>query len=207
MTAKRMIAAFACAVAVACCLTAALSATSPPSEASRKILPDGTIQIQYSNGVVKVVPPSSPGPALQMNPQAASGAGTDQALPAGPDLGGLDPATRAKYAAALTAYYDYRISGYRHREDVFAWQFLSSKIIFWVVLLIVFAGILFSAIQFFRGAPKKNGKSETSDITEMEASLQGIKVSSPVLGVVILTISIAFFYLYLVFVYPINNVF
>jgi hypothetical protein len=35
----------------------------------------------------------------------------------------------------------------------------------------------------------------------------GIKVSSPVLGVVILVISLAFFYFYLVYVYPIENIF
>jgi hypothetical protein len=197
---KFAIAALGCAVGVMIGTTAALSAASPAPEISRRILPDGTIEIRYSNGVVKDVQPSA-APTLQATPQAASGASIDQALPSGPDISALDPATRAKYAAALTAYYDYRISGYSHRQDVFAWQFFSSKIIFWVVLLIVFAGILFSAIQFFQVSAKQ------PEVTEMEASLQGIKVTSPVLGVVILTMSIAFFYLYLVFVYPINNAF
>jgi len=180
---------------------AAFAAATPPTETGRKILPNGTIEIHYSNGDVKDVSLPSPAPA----PQPAQGSNSstaDQALPAGPDMSGLDPATRAKYAAALQAYYDYRISGYNHRDAVFAWQFFSSKIIFWVVLLIVAAGILFSAIQFFRPAA-----SQKSEVTEMEASLQGVKVSSPILGVVILTLSIAFFYLYLVYVYPINNTF
>ena len=121
-------------------------------------------------------------------------------MPAAPEVSGLDPATKSKYLAALAAYYDYRISGYGHREAVFSWQFLSSKIIFWAVLLVVFAGMLFSSVQFF-------GHLYKPEVTEVEASLQGVKVSSPVLGVVILTISIAFFYLYLVFVYPISNSF
>lgn len=202
MKLKIALAALGCAVIVAIGTMAAFGAPSPAPETSRKILPDGTIEIRYSNGVVKDIQAAQVSPGLQATPQVAAGASADQALPAGPDAGGLDPATRAKYSTALNAYYDYRISGYRHREDVFAWQFFSSKIIFWVVLLIVLAGILFSAIQFFR-----KGASKKPDVSEVEASLQGIKVTSPVLGVVILTLSIAFFYLYLVFVYPINNAF
>jgi hypothetical protein len=188
------------AAVVAFSTAVAFAAATPATETGRKILPNGTIEIHYSNGDVKDVSLPSPAPAPQALGSSSSTA--DQALPAGPDMSGLDPATRAKYAAALQAYYDYRISGYNHRDAVFAWQFFSSKIIFWVVLLIVAAGILFSAIQFFRPAA-----SEKSEVTEMEASLQGVKVSSPILGVVILTLSIAFFYLYLVYVYPINNTF
>jgi hypothetical protein len=40
--------------------------------------------------------------------------------------------------------------------------------------------------------------------TDIEFSGKGIKVSSPVLGVVILAISLGFFYLYLRHVYPIE---
>jgi len=196
MAATRVI--LVCAAFLAAGATSALCAAAPLAETSRKILPDGTVEIRYSNGSVKDIQPAVP--TLQAAP-GPTNASVDQALPAGPENLGLDPTAQAKYAAALRAYYEYRISGYRHREDVFAWQFFSSKVIFWVVLAIVAAGIIFSAIQFFAGTRKE------PEVTEMEASLQGIKVSSPVLGVVVLTISIAFFYLYLVFVYPINNVF
>jgi hypothetical protein len=41
--------------------------------------------------------------------------------------------------------------------------------------------------------------------TSLEASAQGLKVSSPVLGVIILSLSLLFFYLYLNFVYPIHE--
>jgi hypothetical protein len=51
------------------------------------------------------------------------------------------------------------------------------------------------------------GPTEPESITEFEASAKGIKVSSPVLGVIILVISLAFFYLYLVYVYPISEIF
>jgi hypothetical protein len=39
--------------------------------------------------------------------------------------------------------------------------------------------------------------------TDIDINPKGIKISSPVLGVIILTISLAFFYLYLKSVYPI----
>lgn len=44
-------------------------------------------------------------------------------------------------------------------------------------------------------------------VTEFSASLKGLSVKSPVLGVITLAISLAFFYLYLVFVYPIEDIF
>jgi hypothetical protein len=39
---------------------------------------------------------------------------------------------------------------------------------------------------------------------EIEVSASGAKVSTPVIGVIILTLSLAFFYLYLKFVFPIE---
>lgn len=53
------------------------------------------------------------------------------------------------------------------------------------------------------------GAGKTGDAKEhsVELSTSGIKVSSPVLGVIILALSLAFFYLYLVYVYPIKEIF
>ncbi|MGH6921170.1 MAG: hypothetical protein ACREJ0_26130, partial [Geminicoccaceae bacterium] len=103
------------------------------------------------------------------------------------------------------AYYAYRKAGYEHRLGVFAWQSLSTKIIFVVVLLLVLAGIYFAAIQFHAGLRRRDGADPAE--TELSLSLSEVKVRSPVLGVIILTISLAFFYLYLVHIYPIRNVF
>ncbi len=107
------------------------------------------------------------------------------------------------------AYYEDQVWSYRHRQDVFAWQLLSSKIIFVVVLILVFVGIFFSGVQFYKslkwGPGEKEGASPAASITEFEATAKGIKVSSPVLGVIILVISLAFFYLYLVRVFPIEE--
>lgn len=121
----------------------------------------------------------------------------------------FDDSTMAIYQDAMYAYYEYRVSGFEHRKEVFAWQLYSSKLIFWCVLLLVFSGICFSGIQFYKSIRKEQtGETATeSSVTEFEASAKGIKVTSPVLGVIILVISLAFFYLYLVYVYPIREIF
>lgn len=131
----------------------------------------------------------------------------------------------AQYDTALKRQlYDYYTFGMQHRKNTFEWNLLSSKITFWVVVTLVFAGILFAALQFYksmRGRPviTKTGadvspektimvtESDTTLNTELEANIKGIKVSSPVLGVIILVISLLFFYLYLVYVYPIQETF
>lgn len=130
------------------------------------------------------------------------------------DPGGLEPQTvspdvlgeagAAAQREAFAAYYRYRINGYEHRQRVFRWQLLSSRIIFVMVILLVSIGLYFSWLQF-RSA-LKSGAADSAKETTFEASTTGLKISSPVLGVIILAISLAFFYLYLVHVYPITEI-
>lgn len=149
----------------------------------------------------------------------------DGPAPGAPELRHLDEAGRAALADSLTAYYRYRETGFTHRRAVFDWQLLSSKIIFAVVIFLVLLGVYFSWLQFMAGhrASAADAKpdappakpAEPADarsalgrlVTTIEAGTGGIKVSSPVLGVIILVISLAFFYLYLVHVYPVHEVF
>src|SRR5262245_50335480 len=56
----------------------------------------------------------------------------------------LDEPTRGRVLASFREYMEYRISGYQHRRDVFKWQLYSSKIIFFVVIFLVLAGVYFS---------------------------------------------------------------
>ncbi len=132
----------------------------------------------------------------------------------------------AQYDTALKRQlYEYYTFGMQHRKNTFRWNLLSSKITFWVVITLVFSGILFAALQFYKSmkgksvvdtktgadvSPEKVSVATAGDTTlntELEANIKGIKVSSPVLGVIILIISLLFFYLYLVYVYPIQETF
>ena len=129
-----------------------------------------------------------------------------------------DAATKQKYLEAMQRYYEYRASGYAYRSRVFEWQLLSSRVIFLVVLALVGAGMYFAAVQFHAAlvgvrASKKGAAAQAATVpalplaTQLEVSAKGVVVNSSVLGIVILALSLAFFYLYLVYVYPIVNVF
>ena len=120
-----------------------------------------------------------------------------------------DPRTSELYEKALQDYYSYRSTGMQHRQAVFKWQLFSAKLIFAIALVLVASGVIFAAIQFRIGIQEQKNVAGGADrlSTEMELSTSGIKINSPVLGVIILTISLAFFYLYLVYVYPIENIF
>lgn len=140
--------------------------------------------------------------------------------------GELDKALLSKTDSPLQgsladAKTEYDINSYKHRQSVFEWQHLSSIIIFWVVITIVLSGLLFSGMQFYisfkRASGTVSGKGEPDSssaekreslggVTEFEVSSTGFKVSSSVLGIVILVISLAFFYLYLTHVYPVNEI-
>jgi len=127
-----------------------------------------------------------------------------------------DPATRQRYLDAMQRYYEYRANGYAYRSRVFEWQLFSSRVIFLIVLVLVGAGIYFAAVQF-RGAMRAAARPAAAvDLspsapgmtlaTQLEVSAKGIVVNSSVMGVIILALSLAFFYLYLVYVYPITDV-
>jgi len=106
-------------------------------------------------------------------------------------------------------YYSYMTHGYKHRKNVFSWQLVSSKIIFFVVIFLVLMGIYFAWLQFIHVLRKRDlTKTLAEELrTELTASGKEIKVSSPVLGVIILLISLMFFFLYLKYVYPIIETF
>ena len=103
---------------------------------------------------------------------------------------------------ALLVYFEYYEWGLNHRRNVIKWHHLSSRIILFVVLGLVSLGVYFAWRQF-SASLVEGGQDATSTV---EVGGKGIRVSSPVLGVVILTLSLAFFYLYLVFVSPVLEI-
>jgi hypothetical protein len=96
-------------------------------------------------------------------------------------------------------------------------QLIQTRIIFVVVLLLVLAGLFFSWVQFqhsfhirhkIRSGSKSDGSgTEAAEDTREELTLgkDGIVIRSAYLGVIILAISMAFFFLYLKYVYPITQ--
>ncbi|HWB17421.1 MAG TPA: hypothetical protein VG538_13520 [Vicinamibacterales bacterium] len=161
---------------------------------------DGTVHL--ADGSTRQVDQT---PAAETASPAAS-TSPDGMAPDAPPSWLKDPATNAAFLSAMRAYYAYRETGLTQRQRVFAWQLVSSKIIFVVVLLLVGAGIVFAAIQFGVGL-RRTAADAHEEATSIDLSTTSVKVSSPVLGVIILFIALAFFYLYLVYVYPISEIF
>jgi hypothetical protein len=118
---------------------------------------------------------------------------------------------QAECWGALQRRFEYYISGMDHRSRVFEWQHFSGRLILGFVLLLVSTGIFFSYLQFrlyLRSTDPANKQADNQNMdTDLELSAAGVKVSSNVLGVIILALSLAFFYLYLAFVYPIQDTF
>ena len=137
--------------------------------------------------------------------------GAQGGVPVPPAAGSGAAGTRLGYAAtdemrtALgQAIYDDHIALLDYNRRVFEWQMTSTMVSFWMVIALVLAGLAFAAIQFWRAMRATAGDPGLN--TDLELSGKGLKVSSPVLGVIILTISLGFFYLYLLHVYPIEHV-
>ena len=84
-------------------------------------------------------------------------------------------------------------------QNVFEWQRFSTKIIFWMVILLVALGVFFSTVQFY-----KSYQIVSRSETELSISDKGFTIRTSVLGLVILGLSLIFCYLYIAFVYPIT---
>ena len=118
-----------------------------------------------------------------------------------------DLAAWEEYQQTKHTYFEYRNSlyaagkfKYAYDAKIYTWQYVSSILIFCVVVLIILAGITFSAIQFWLSIRTK----KQAEQTELSLAMSGLIVKSSTLGVVILTMSLAFFYLYIKYIYPIG---
>ncbi len=125
-----------------------------------------------------------------------------------------------QYRKATREYY---IKDLDYRGKVFTWQYTSARMTFAVAVLIVCCGLLFSGIQFrlamkqatirleqlrrhhTRKAASPDPDKHDDLATTLKLSTQGIEISSSILGVIVLGLSLAFFYLYLVYVFPIKE--
>jgi hypothetical protein len=114
-----------------------------------------------------------------------------------------DETTRDACWRSYRAELAYREQSLAQRERALAWQHLSTIGIFFVVLGLVLAGLYFAWLQFRADTRRDGGAAAQASSVELSAG--GLKLTSPVLGTIILALSLGFFYLYLVHVYPIHE--
>jgi len=127
----------------------------------------------------------------------------------------VDSAEKAALLATEIKYHQYMFT---QRMNIYNWQLTSAKVIFFVVCAIVVMGLILSYLQFkasntqtmFKlqqstaGNTTISGNTETGN-TKLEISKEGIKIDSAVIGLIILVLSIVFFFLYLKYVFPIQT--
>jgi hypothetical protein len=117
---------------------------------------------------------------------------------------------------------NYNLFTLTHAMEAYKWQLLSAKIIFFVSILIVIMGLYLSYLQFqssrtdnerkgermkkkIVGKDSEVDKNDSPSVTSFHIGKEGIKIDSAVIGLVILVVSIAFFFMYLNFAFHINH--
>ena len=105
----------------------------------------------------------------------------------------------AKYVEALSAQYDEQIALMQATAQLYKWQNFASTVMMWTVVAVVCAGLLFSGYQLYFSV--RRDKPMDGDL---ELSAQRLKLTSSVVGVVILAMSIAFVLIFVDKVYTIT---
>jgi outer membrane murein-binding lipoprotein Lpp len=99
----------------------------------------------------------------------------------------LNAPLERKYQAYQAARYDEQIALMNDRAAAFHWQGFASNVMLWVVVLVVISGLLFTAAQL-RHAMRFG----TDTPSTVEANAQGMKITSSIVGLVVLMVSIVF---------------
>jgi hypothetical protein len=107
-----------------------------------------------------------------------------------------------KYVEAKKKEYDYQSSLMQSNLDAFTRQGPQTYTIMALVVLVVIGGLLFSAYQLWKSV-QLAGVQTTS---ELEVSAKNVRVTSSIVGVIVLIISIAFLYIYAREVYQLHAI-
>lgn len=99
-------------------------------------------------------------------------------------------------------YYSYLSQKTDIYIEQFKWQRSASERLLWLVVTVVISGILFSGVQLWRASSTKDLGPESS----IEIASSKIKITSSVVGLIVLVISIVFFYFFLTEVYTVKIV-
>ena len=108
---------------------------------------------------------------------------------------------RISTAKSYEIYRQWTIS---ENQRVFDWHLRSTKIIFWVSILVSIIGISFSFWQFSE-ASRDAQKAAESDEMEIKTQLISLAFKSRSIAASIMFISVAYLLIYVVLVYPIRH--
>lgn len=101
--------------------------------------------------------------------------------------------------AVINAYIDMRKKEYEYQKEVmeiytnaFRAQSIAAYIVLVLVVLVVVAGIAFAGFQLWKSVAIAG----VQPTTELEVSASKVRVTSSVVGIIVLTISLVFLYIY-----------
>ena len=103
-----------------------------------------------------------------------------------------DSALYAKYIEAKKKEYDYQTKLMDLNIETFQTQWLQTYTVMALVIIVVIAGVSFAAFQLWKSVNIAGVQLNS----ELEMSAKSVRITSSIVGVVVLVISIAFLYIY-----------
>lgn len=122
------------------------------------------------------------------------------------DLSGLTSTASPELSLTLEEYkteqLQWHIYKYEHARKTFNFHHLTTILTFILVHLIVIVGLYLTWLQFHRDS----GSDPGAEPHELSIGKDGLKIRSSVIGLIVLALSLGFYYLYLKNVYPVTYV-
>ncbi len=112
----------------------------------------------------------------------------------------IDPDLHAAYVEAKKKEYEYITKVMELNVEAFNAQRWSAYAILFLVVVVVISGISFSGFQLWKSISVAGVQTNN----ELELSASKVRITSSVVGIVVLTISLAFLYIYTMQVYQIR---
>lgn len=103
-----------------------------------------------------------------------------------------------RYREAKIAEYDNSIATMKYTQATLNWVLYASNVSLWLVSFIVLAGVAFSGFQLWQGAGI--GAQET----KLEVGANQFRLTSSVVGIIVLGMSFFFFYLFVKEIYTVK---
>ena len=83
-----------------------------------------------------------------------------------------------------------------HRASAFLWQRYTTVVSFLLIITIIVVGMYLAILEFRKGR---------SGVTTLKFGADGVEISSEIIGLIVLTLSLAFTYIYIDRIYPVNE--
>ncbi len=107
-----------------------------------------------------------------------------------------------KYREAQIAEYDHSIALMKYTRSMLDWVLYASNFCLWLVSIIVLAGVAFSGFQLWQAARLGVPQAET----KLEIATNQFRLTSSVVGIVVLGMSFFFFYLFVKEIYAVKPI-